>query len=114
LGKAREWRSGCGDLPLCHLLLVPGPQPEHLAEIRPQALGGFTQFDGYEIAPYLRPEESDSPGRFYDEACDAADVDVWSLYGRIPGLGVEAISEFDKREHAEEVYARIPGERYGG
>ena len=84
-----------------------------LGEIRTQALEGLTRFDGYEIAPCLRHEEPDSPGRFYNEACEAAEADVWSLYGRIPGQGVEAIGDFDTREHAEEVYARITGERYG-
>jgi hypothetical protein len=36
----------------------------------------------------------------------------WSLYGHIPGQGVECIGDFKSREFAEEVYARITGESY--
>lgn len=33
----------------------------------------------------------------------------WSLYGHIPGMGLECIGDFKTRLHAEEIYARITG-----
>lgn len=70
------------------------------------------RFDGYEIAPCRRYEEPDQPGQFYFEGCEADEADVWSLYGHIPGQGVECLGDFSTREHAEEIYARITGTRY--
>jgi len=70
------------------------------------------RFDGYEIAPCRKIEEPDSPGKFYFEQCEPAEADVWTLYGHIPGQGVETIGDFLTREHAEEIYTRITGEPY--
>jgi hypothetical protein len=44
--------------------------------------------------------------------CEPHEADVWTLYGHIPWRGIEAIGDFDTREHAEEVYARITGVPY--
>ena len=71
-----------------------------------------TPFDDYEIGPCRRFEEPDKPGQFYFEPCDPAEADVWTLYGHIPGQGVEAIGDFGTDSHATEVYARITGRRY--
>lgn len=71
-----------------------------------------TRFDDYEINPCRRFEEPDSPGHFYFETCNPHEADVWTLYGRIPGQGVEAIGDFESRSHAEEIFARITGRRY--
>ena len=71
------------------------------------------RFDAYEIAPCRRFEEPGKPGRFYFEPCEPAEADVWTLYGHIPGQGVEAIGDFDTREHAEDTYARITGQAFG-
>jgi hypothetical protein len=70
------------------------------------------RFDGYEISPCLRFEEPDSPDRYYFEPCEPHAADVWTLYGHVAGEGVHAIGDFDAREHAEEVFARITGRRY--
>lgn len=71
-------------------------------------------FDNYEISPCRRYEEPDSPGKFYFEVCDPDEADVWTLYGHIPGQGVQAIGDFDTREHAEEVFERITGIGFTG
>ena len=69
-------------------------------------------FDNYEISPCTRTEEPDKPGHFYFEVCEPHEADVWTLYGHINGEGVEAIGDFDTREHAEEVYSRITGQAF--
>jgi hypothetical protein len=71
------------------------------------------RFDAYEIAPCRRFREEGEGYRFYYEPCAPEEADVWTLYGHIPGQGVEAIGDFASCELAEEVYARITGERYG-
>jgi hypothetical protein len=71
------------------------------------------RFDAYEIAPCRRFREDGDRERFYYEPCQPEKADVWTLYGHIPGEGVEAIGDFTTREHAEEVYARIIGRQYG-
>ena len=69
-------------------------------------------YDAYEISPCIRLEEPDHPGRFYFETCDPHEATVWTLYGHIPGAGVEAIGDFDTFDHAADVYARITGRPY--
>lgn len=78
------------------LIPVPLPQP----------------FDVYEIHPCQRFAEPDDPHRFYFEVCEPHEADVWTLYGHIPGQGVEAIGDFSTRTHAEDIYARITGRGY--
>jgi hypothetical protein len=78
------------------------------------------RFDNYEIhgvkrfAPPLGLEE-EPQGRMltehYEQVEDAA-AEFWSLFGHIPGQGLECIGDFDTRAHAEEVYARITGKPY--
>lgn len=70
------------------------------------------RFDGYEINPCRRLEGPGSPGRFFYEPCEPHEADVWTLYGHIDGEGVQAIGDFETRELAEEVFARITGQRY--
>ncbi|MFL5341677.1 MAG: hypothetical protein ACJ8F7_16150 [Gemmataceae bacterium] len=71
-------------------------------------------FDNYEISPCRRYEEPDSPGKFCFEVCKPEEADVWTLYGHIPGEGMQAIGDFDSREHAEEVFFRITGMKFTG
>jgi hypothetical protein len=71
-------------------------------------------FDNYEISPCRRYEEPDLPGTFYFEVCHPAEADVWTLYGHIPGEGVQAIGDFSKREYAEESFQRITGIPFAG
>jgi len=72
-----------------------------------------TRFDAYEIAPCRRFREDGERDRFYYETCMPEEADVWTLYGHIPGQGVEAIGDFESCELAEQVYGRITGEPYG-
>lgn len=68
-----------------------------------------TPYDAYEIegvASFVYEH-----GTYYEPTEDA-DAEMWTLYGHIPGRGVEAIGDFRTRELAEEVYARITGRRY--
>jgi hypothetical protein len=71
-------------------------------------------YDNYEISPCRRYEEPDSPGRFCFEVCEPQEADVWTLYGHIPGQGVQAIGDFSKREYAEEAFQRITGIPFTG
>ncbi len=71
-------------------------------------------FDNYEISPCRRYEEPERPGTFYFEICEPQEADVWTLYGHIPGEGVQAIGDFSKREYAEEAFQRITGIRFTG
>jgi hypothetical protein len=84
-----------------------------LGELKPLKPGGLTCFNSYEIGPCRRFREDGQRDRFYYEACAPDEADVWTLYGHIPGRGVDAIGDFETREHAEEVFARITGQRYG-
>lgn len=67
-------------------------------------------FDDYEISG-VREYGTRPDG--YCERVDDSEAQFWSLYGHIPGEGVECIGDFKTREIAEEVYARITGTRYG-
>jgi hypothetical protein len=63
-----------------------------------------TRFDGYEIhgvKTFGRGRK-----RFFEQA------DHWSLFGHIPGQGLDCIGDFATRDHAEEVFARITGRGY--
>jgi len=71
-----------------------------------------TRFDNYEIHPCRRFQEDGDRIRFYYETCEPHEADIWTLYGHIPGQGIEAIGDFETREHALEVFARITGRRY--
>jgi hypothetical protein len=71
-------------------------------------------YDNYEISPCRRYERPGSPGKFYFEVCEPPDADVWTLYGHVPGEGVEAIGDFSSRHHAEETFSRITGIPFPG
>lgn len=47
-------------------------------------------------------------GDFTEQVPDD-EAEFWSLYGHIPGQGVECIGDFTSRHHAEEVLERITG-----
>jgi len=85
-----------------------------------QALGRLTQFDDYEIHGMKRlngcPGSEEEPiGRMIDNCEQVSDheADFWSLFGHIPGQGLDCIGDFATREHAEEIFTRITGERNG-
>jgi hypothetical protein len=78
-------------------------QPPH------QRTEGPVRFDDYEIQPCRRYIDRDEPQVSFVEPCEPSEADFWTLYGHIPGEGVQAIGDFDTRERAEEVSARITG-----
>jgi hypothetical protein len=57
-----------------------------------------TPFDDYEISVIV--ETKDEQGAFCAPARDD-EAHFWSLYGHIPGQGLECIGDFKTREHAE-------------
>lgn len=74
-----------------------------------QQTEGPVRFDDYEIQPCRRYIDMDEPQVSFVEPCEPSEADFWTLYGHIPGEGVQAIGDFDTRQHAEEVFARITG-----
>ena len=68
------------------------------------------RFDTYEIRGVR--EFDDGAGKFCEQVPDD-EAQFWSLYGHIPGQGLECIGDFKTRGDAEEVYARITGRCYG-
>lgn len=68
-----------------------------------------TPFDGYEVYGVRRYGRGKSS---YCEQVPDSKAQFWSLYGHIPGQGVDCIGDFKTREHAEEVYARITRKPY--
>jgi hypothetical protein len=70
-------------------------------------------FDAYEIHGCQQIDASGNPdpNGTYIETCHDEEAMFWTLYGHIPGEGVQAIGDFTSREAAEEVYCRIAGER---
>lgn len=71
-----------------------------------------TQFVAYEIEPCLRNREEIEPDEEVIVGCDPDEASFWILYGKIPGEGLKTIGDFASAEQAEEVFARITGERY--
>lgn len=71
------------------------------------------RFDDYEIQPCRRYIDADEPHISFVEPCEPSEADFWTLYGHVPGEGAHAIGDFDTCAHAEEVFARITGRRYG-
>jgi hypothetical protein len=80
------------------------------AECEAEAANLPARFDAYEIHGIR--EFGKGKDRYCEQVPDD-EAQFWSLYGHIPGQGVECIGDFTTREHAEEVYARITGRRYG-
>ncbi|MBX6316166.1 MAG: hypothetical protein IRY99_25135 [Isosphaeraceae bacterium] len=63
--------------------------------------------------PCNGPEE-EPVGRVIEDCETVPDdeAEFWSLFGHIPGQGIDCIGDFKTREHAEEVFARITGRSY--
>lgn len=62
-------------------------------------------FDDYEIHPCK------DYGGCVEQVGDEGEADFWSLYGHIPGQGLECIGDFKTRQQAEEVLQRITGRK---
>ena len=69
----------------------------------------YAKYDAFEIHPCLlldannNPVKNDDPmGISYDQ-CDEDDPNlaVWSVYGHIPGQGIESISDHPTKEAAQ-------------
>ena len=67
------------------------------------------RYTGYEIHGI---KEFGEPGHRFCEQVEDAEAEFWSLYGRIPGGGMDSIGDFPSLALAEEVFARITGRRY--
>lgn len=69
------------------------------------------QFDAYEIhgCQCLDDAGLPDPNGISVETCTDAQAQFWTLYGHIPGEGVQAIGDFASREAEEEVFYRITG-----
>ncbi|GAA4422381.1 hypothetical protein [Bremerella cremea] len=76
------------------------------AETASDSQAKLTPFDDYEIHGVR--EFGRGKQRFCEQVPDA-EAQFWSLYGHIPGQGLECIGDFDSRSFAEEVLARIRG-----
>jgi hypothetical protein len=74
-----------------------------------------TPFDNYEIHGMKRlpcqGQEEEPVGRIINDCEQVSDAEAqfWSLFGHIPGQGLDCIGDFATREHAEEILARITG-----
>ena len=69
-------------------------------------------YDNYEIHGCIERYAAQSPG--FTEQCPDDEAQFWTLYGHIPGQGVETIGDFKSREAAEECFYRITGQAFGG
>lgn len=77
------------------------PLPEPVGELP-------IPYDAYEIHGVAAVNAQD----MIYEPVEDTEAEPWTLYGHVPGQGVEAIGDFRTREYAEEVFARITGRRY--
>jgi hypothetical protein len=71
----------------------------------------MVRFDDYEI--HGVKEFGKGARKVCEQVDDDDEAQFWSLYGHIPGQGLDCIGDFKTRKHAEEVYARITGRPYG-
>jgi hypothetical protein len=70
-----------------------------------------TPFDDYEIHGV---KEFRTAGHKWFEQVGDPEAEFWSLFGHIPGQGLDCIGDFKTRQLAEEIYARITRRRYSG
>jgi hypothetical protein len=84
---------------------VPDMTNTGLTQLEPSA-DLPTPFDAYEIHGIKAYGKG---SRRFCEQVDDAEAEFWSLFGHIPGQGLDCIGDFATREHAEEVFARITG-----
>jgi hypothetical protein len=68
-----------------------------------------TRFDAYEIHGVREYHGAPFGQGKYSEQVPDDEAQFWSLFGHIPGQGLDCIGDFKTREHAEEIYARITG-----
>jgi hypothetical protein len=85
--------------------IVPPSEWEETAEI--------SRFDDYEIHGVREYHGAPFGQGKYSEQVPDDEAQFWSLFGHIPGQGLDCIGDFKTRQHAEEIYARITGRPYG-
>ena len=78
-----------------------------LSTINPRKGHTMNYFDTYEIHGVA--EFTAAKGERYCEPVEDAKAQYWSLYGHVPGEGVECIGDFKSRKAAEAVLERITG-----
>lgn len=71
------------------------------------------RFDAYEIHPVAVVGHEGGIEIVEPVHDDVTKPDFWSLYGHVPGMGLECIGDFASFEAAAAVYARITGHPYG-
>jgi hypothetical protein len=69
------------------------------------------RFDDYEVHGVR--EFGRGKNRHFEQVSDE-EAQFFSLFGHIPGQGLDCIGDFKTRALAEEVYARITGRPYRG
>ena len=65
--------------------------------------------------PPAMPGPAQEPAARVVQDCEQVgddEAEFWTLFGHIPGQGLDCIGDSAMREHAEEIYARITGRRY--
>lgn len=68
------------------------------------ALSGPIPFDSYEIAPVRKIDDHDAY-----EICAPSEAQCWTLYGHIPGEGVDAIADRQTKAQCEVLLYRLTG-----
>jgi hypothetical protein len=76
---------------------------------KPETADQPTRFDDFEIHGI---REFGRGKRRFCEQVEDSKAQFWSLFGHIPGRGLDCIGDFPTREYAEEILARIAGPRY--
>jgi hypothetical protein len=71
------------------------------------------RFDNYEIHGVREYHGAPFGQGKYSEQVPDEEAQFWSLFGHIPGRGLECVGDFESRELAVQIYARITGRRYG-
>jgi hypothetical protein len=62
-------------------------------------------FDSYEIAPVRKTDDDEAC-----EICAPSEAQYWTLYGHIPGEGVDAIADRQTKAQCEELLYRLTGQ----
>jgi len=102
----------CGRDAANHIFVALKLLSDWLAESKPSKRRGKPvpmPFDDYEIHGV---KEFHQAGDKWCEQVADSEADYWSLFGHIPGQGLDCIGDFKTRQHAEEIYARVTGRSY--
>jgi len=70
-------------------------------------MSNIKQFDFYEIASVKIIDKKTHAC----EICKPDEADFWTLYGHIPGEGIDAFADCETKEQCEELLQRITGKK---